>query len=156
MSEFMFRADGLTENDLRRWRRRSPASRVPGNIVGWSIAILAVIYPIWVSVQGRTPLVGECQGTISSSPMSGNEGDPATHTIVILRPFDERITRVTTNNPRCTACDATRTGPGRFVLSGPFLGSGPFRVEFIAFDRDSKERCRGYTAEIMALGPRRQ
>lgn len=96
---------------------------------------------------------GSCNGGIAVSTTSGFEGDPFTITVSIHPPFDKIITRVTTNNPRCTTCDATG-GNGRFVLSLPFAGQGSFTIEFIAFDKDGKERCRGTSATMTAKGSR--
>ena len=234
MGEIHFRVDGLTEENVRRWRRRARPTAVAAKVVGWTAAAVVIVYAInypgqikitpvgggtsttssVITVKGtventnvgtiilnvngypRTVSVengafnfrvslnpgentiqgsvggvasdtikitadigslrGECSGSIGVSPTSGHEGDPQISTISISPPYDEVITRVTTNNPRCMACDATQTGPGQFSRTGAILGRGPYRIEFLAFDKDGKTRCRGYSTELMALGSRQQ
>jgi hypothetical protein len=98
---------------------------------------------------------GSCSGTISASPTSGYVHSPFVMTITISPPFDKVITRVTTNNPGCTTCDATQARPGQFSRTLYFTGKpGSFTVEFLAFDKDGKVRCRGNTTSLTVLGSR--
>ena len=234
MPEVHFRVDGLTEENVRRWRRRARPTAVAAKVVGWTAAAVVIVYainypgqikitpvgggtsttssvitvkgtventnvgsitlnvngyPRTVSVENgtfnfRVPLIpgantiqasvggvasdtikvtadigslsGECSGSIGVSPKSGYDGDPQIATISISPPYDQVITRVTTNNPHCKACDATQTGAGQFSRGGGIVGRGPYRIEFLAFDKDGKIRCRGHSIELMALGPRKQ
>jgi len=99
-------------------------------------------------------LRGDCQGTITSSVTSGYAGDAIVYTITIKPPASKEIVRVTTNNPGCTNCDAKEAAPGKYTLAHNFLGKGPFRVTFLAFDKDGKERCSGSTGQLRGLGNR--
>lgn len=90
-------------------------------------------------------LSGDCEGTITTSVTSGYQGDPITYTITIKPPVHKEIARVTTNNPGCTNCDAKEVAPGKYTLTHFFLGKGPFKVTFLAFDKEGKERCSGST-----------
>lgn len=234
MREVHFRADGLNEENVRRWRKRPRSTAVTAKIVGWTAAAVVTVYAInypgqikitpagsgtsttssVITVKGtventnvgaitlnvngypwtvlvengafnfRAPLhpgentiqasaggvasdtmkvtadigslSGECSGSIGVSPRSGYDGDPQIATISISPPYDQVITRVTTNNPHCKACDATQTGPGQFSRGGGIVGRGLYRIEFLAFDKEGKIRCRGHSTELMALGPRKQ
>jgi hypothetical protein len=234
MPEVHFRVDGLTEENVRRWRKRIRPTAVTAKVVGWSAAAVVIVYAInypgqikvtpagggtsttssvitvkgtventnvgaitlnvngypWtVSVENgafnfRIPLnpgentiqasvggvaseiikiradlgrlTGECSGTIGVSPRSGYEQDPHIATISISPPYVRVITRVTTNNPRCKECDAKQTRTGQFSLTLHFEGRGSYRIEFLAFDKHGKIRCRGYSTELMALGSRQQ
>jgi hypothetical protein len=98
-------------------------------------------------------MVGECSGVIAVHPASGYEGD-SDLVIVNIDRSAELITRVSTDNPLCHECDAARTAPNQFAVSERFRGQGPFRVTFMAFDKDGRVRCQGESADLTALGPR--
>lgn len=125
-------------------------------VVTYQISAPPALRPWGGGLARSSVLSGECSGTISASTTRGYVGDLMECTITIKPPFDKRITRVTTNNPLCQTCDATQMAPGRFIWTGPFAGKGPFRVEFVAYDKDGEVRCRGHTTELTALGPRPQ
>ena len=86
--------------------------------------------------------------------LSTSVGDPVIPTIRIDPPYDSIIAKVITDNPGCPQCEASRTENGTFTREMVFQGRGPVRLRFVALDGEGKERCRGQTVELEALGPR--
>jgi hypothetical protein len=167
MKEIRVRVTGLTEKELRRWRRGRDGSAVSSGALLSGLALVAIL----AAIDGFSPdrivnafrvegeigvLAGDCSGTIRALP-SGHIGERQSVTITIHPPFDKVITRVTTNNPRCEKCNAPPGRPGEFVFSGTIEGSpgGSYRIEFLAYDNANQLRCRGETQDlqILAAGP---
>lgn len=128
-------------------------NRIQAEVNGHISAAVEVEGPKVAAAEVRTAMVGECSGVIAVHPASGYEGD-SNLVIVNFGHSAEPITRVTTDNPLCHECDAARTAPNQFAVSEQFQGKGPYRVTFVAFDKDGRVRCRGDSAELTALGPR--
>ena len=100
-------------------------------------------------------MTGQCSGTVTSRPTAGYPGDSFTVTITIDPPGSSLISRVTTDNPLCHTCDATKNGEGRFTRVLHFQGTeGPFQLRFIAFDSSGQERCSG-SIGLQVLGRRK-
>ena len=167
MKRLEIRLTGLTEKRLREYRKLptesffgAPLAVVVIIAAGLVTAIrhgelfepsLAAINLIAESSSERT---GDCTGTINTSAIRGYEDDPVIPTIRIDPPYDSIIAKVITDNPGCPQCEASRTEDGTFTRELTFQGRGPFRVGFVALDGEGKERCRGQTVELEALGPR--
>jgi hypothetical protein len=167
MKELRVQVKGLTEKDVRRWRRHREASAISSGVMLSGIGLVALlsitdgfhadaIVNAFRVAGDIGSLTGDCSGTIRALP-SGHIGERQDVTITIKPPFHQIITRVTTNNPRCRTCDAQPKSPGEFVFSGTIRGTagGKYRIEFLAYDKEGRMRCRGETQEllILAAGP---
>jgi uncharacterized RDD family membrane protein YckC len=152
--------EGTTNATAATGGSASAASTVTALVfAGATVVIYQITAPPglrpWDARPTETALVGDCHGTIVPSVTRGYEGDSAEFTITIAPPFDKIITRVTTNNPRCPQCEAAQEKPGWFELALRFVGpGGSWRVEFVAYDKEGRVRCRGYSTELTGLGPR--
>ena len=93
-----------------------------------------------------------CQGTITTNPSSGYAGVPFSITIRIPPPMNQYVTRVTTNNPACHNCDASRINATTWERVLHFSGNGSFSLEFIAYDSQGQTICSGSTANLRAMG----
>lgn len=102
-----------------------------------------------------TAMSGRCRGSIQVSPTNGYVGTTFTTTIYIEFPESQYVTRVTTDNPLCHNCDASKSGPNTWTLNLPFAGSkGSFVMKYIAFDSSGRELCSGASGSLQVLGSR--
>jgi len=164
MKELRVQVKGLTEKDVRRWRRGREASAISSGVLLGGIGLVALL-SITDGFRADTimnafrvegdigTLTGDCSGTMRALP-SGRIGERQEVTITIKPPFHQVITRVTTNNPRCRNCDAQPKSPGEFVFSGTIGGTAgaKYRIEFLAYDKEGRMRCRGETQDLLILG----
>lgn len=97
---------------------------------------------------------GQCQGTVTSSASSGYAGDPVTFYVTIYPPESAYVSRVTTNNPLCSNCDAVKVGEGSYQWDTKFQGSGSWTLQFIAYDQNGQTMCSGSTGGMNSLGSR--
>ncbi len=129
-------------------------NRIQAAVNGRVSAPVDVTGPAVTAASVTTAMNGECSGTIAVHPPSGYE-DQEDLVVINLNPLGAALVRrVTTDNPLCHDCDASRSGPDQFTLRQYYHGNGPFRIKFLAFDGDGKVRCQGESAELIALGPR--
>ena len=167
MKRLEIRLTGLTEKRLREYRKLPTES-----FFGAPLAVVVIIAAGLVTAirhgelfepslaainliaESSSEMTGDCTGTINTSAIRGYEGDPFKEIIRIDPPFDSIIVKVITDNPVCQQCEASLIENGTFIREGTLQGQGPFRVSFIALDGEGKERCRGQTVELEALGPR--
>lgn len=100
-----------------------------------------------------TTAMSGCQGTITVNPASGYIGVPFSITINIPPPANQYVARVTTNNPACHNCDASRVNATTWQRTLYFSGNAAFSLEFIAYDSQGKAMCSG-TASLRSMGPK--
>ena len=167
MKRLEIRLTGLTEKRLRKYRKLPT-----GSYFGAPLAVVVIVAAGLVTAirhgdlfeptlaainliaQSSSELTGECTGTIDTSAVRGYEGEPVIPIIRIDPPFDGIIVKVITDNPGCRQCETSRMENGTFMREMVFQGRGPVRLSFVALDGEGKERCRGQTVELEALGPR--
>jgi hypothetical protein len=124
-----------TNNNTNPWETSGPTSPATPESSG----------PVTTTMSG-------CQGTITTNPSAGYAGVPFSITIRIPPPVNQYVARVTTNNPACHNCDASRVNATTWQRTLHFSGNGTFSLEFIAYDSQGKTICSGSTANLRAMG----
>jgi hypothetical protein len=129
-------------------------NRIQAAVNGRVSAPVDVTGPTLPPPEVTRALAGDCTGTIAAYPTSGYVGENFLVVVNLDAAAAGVIARVTTDNPGCRSCDADRTAPNQFTRRLVYQGRGPFRITFLALDKEGKVRCEGVTTDLTSHGQR--